>query len=100
MLKNNSVRDRISFGYSPQEPSATLPLVLAKVGEKVRVVSIAAKHEIQSYLANLGLLPDVEVQVLNRSRTGPLLVLVKGSRLALGRGLGRQIMVEEGKDYS
>jgi ferrous iron transport protein A len=73
--------------------SAHLPLTLMQVGKKVKIASITGGERVRARLANLGLLPDVEVQVLNRSKGGPLLLMVKGSRLALGQSLSSKIMV-------
>ena len=93
MRKNNRLSDQINLYHKPR---TNLPLILAKTGKKMRIDCIEGGHPVQSRLADLGVLPGVEVKVLNGSRSGPLLVMVKGSRLALGRGLGSMIMVEEG----
>ena len=95
MTPNNKVENQIHFVELSKKPHPNLPLILAKAGKKVRIASIEGGHPIQSRLADLGLFPNVEVQVLNGSRSGPLLVMVKGSRLALGRSLSSMIMVEE-----
>jgi len=89
------MENQINFIELSKKPCPRLPLILAIAGKKVRIASIEGGHQIQSRLADLGLFPNVEVQVLNGSRSGPLLVMVKGSRLALGRSLSSMIMVEE-----
>ena len=96
MHKEKRLRNRINFGDSSQKPRPNLPLILAKAGKKMKIDSIEGGYQVQSRLADIGMLPGVEVQVLNGSRSGPLLVMVKGSRFALGRGLSSMIMVEEG----
>lgn len=45
-------------------------------------------------LADLGFIPGSVVRVLRSFGSGPLLVEVKGSRVALGRGLAMKILVE------
>ena len=95
MRKHRKIENQVNFVEPSPKPRPNLPLILATSGKKVRIASIEGGHQIQSRLADLGLFPNMEVQVLNRSRSGPLLVMVKGSRLALGRGLSRMIMVEE-----
>ncbi len=45
-------------------------------------------------LADLGLLPGVRARVVRRSRGGPVLIEVKGSRLAVGHALAARIAVE------
>jgi ferrous iron transport protein A len=45
-------------------------------------------------LADLGLNLGMTVRVMHRDRHGPLILAVKDSRLALGRGMAHRIMVE------
>ena len=51
-----------------------------------------------SRLAAMGFTPGSRVTVVNNHRFGPVLVLVHGSRIALGRGEAAQVLVrpEEG----
>ena len=86
--------------FSQQRAVPFLPLVLAKSGKKLKISSIGGGDQTRSHLANLGLFPDEEVQILSHSKSGPLLVMVKGCRLALGRDLSRKIMVAEKDDLS
>ena len=95
MSQNTKMENLVNFIEPSQKLHPTRPLLLAEAGKKVKIASIEGGHPIQSRLAALGLFPNVEVQILNRPRGGPLLVMVKGSRLALGRGLSSMIMVEE-----
>jgi len=41
----------------------------------------------------MGLVPGVEVEVVNSSAKGPFVVSVKGTRLILGRGMVSKILV-------
>jgi ferrous iron transport protein A len=43
----------------------------------------------------MGFLPGVEIQMVNNSGIGPLTVIIKGTKLALGHGLARKILVKE-----
>jgi ferrous iron transport protein A len=49
-------------------------------------------------LAALGLTPGTELKVLQNLRHGPVLILVRDTRIALGRGEARKILVEESVD--
>jgi ferrous iron transport protein A len=61
----------------------------------VRISGIDGGHEVRARLATMGLLPGVTLAVLNRAPLGgPLLVEIAGSRIALGRGVARQVLVE------
>lgn len=69
------------------------PLSLAKEGEKVRIVRINAGHNLNSRLSSMGLLPSVEITVINNGHPGPVIVNVKNSKIMLGRGMAHKIMV-------
>lgn len=45
-------------------------------------------------LTHLGILPDTLVKIVRRGWGGPILIEVKGSKLALGRGLANKIVVK------
>jgi ferrous iron transport protein A len=49
-------------------------------------------------LAALGLTLGAEIEVLQNPGRGPVLVLVRGTRLALGRGQAAKIIVGETRD--
>ena len=44
---------------------------------------------------DLGLIPNARVKVTHAHSPGPIIVEVKDSRIALGRGAAMKIMVEE-----
>lgn len=69
------------------------PLSSTKAGEKVRLVSIDAGRGLNSRLASMGLLPNVEITVVNNGHPGPFVISVKGSKMMLGRGMAHKIMV-------
>jgi len=66
---------------------------MVKAGEKVRLVSINAGRGLNTRLASMGLLPNVEITVVNNSHPGPFVISVKGSKMMLGRGMAHKIMV-------
>lgn len=45
-------------------------------------------------IAELGFTPDTPIYILKSDGLGPILVEVKGSRLAVGRGIAMKIMVK------
>jgi Fe2+ transport system protein FeoA len=63
-------------------------------GEKVKVINIRAGWGLQRRLADLGLTPGVQVMITNSQRPGPVVLDLRGSRLALGHGVAHKIMVE------
>ena len=71
-----------------------MPLTMVKIGNRVRILNINAGRRLQSRLADLGLLPGVEVNVINSSFGGPLILGVKGSRIVIGHGMALKIDVQ------
>jgi ferrous iron transport protein A len=71
-----------------------MPLAMASPGEDVRLIAIHGGQRMRKRLADLGLNLGMTVRVLHDSAQGPLLVAVKDSRLALGRGMALKIFVE------
>ena len=45
-------------------------------------------------LTHLGFIPDTPIKVIKRGWGGPMLIEIKGSRLALGRGLCNKVIVK------
>jgi len=70
-----------------------IPLGDIHAGQTVRLVHIGGGCSLRSRLAALGLLPGVQLEMVRNSSSGPFVVAVKGSRLALGRGMARHILV-------
>jgi len=69
-----------------------IPLTEAPLGEPLRLVRIDAGHRMTHRLLDLGLTHGVELTVLQDSG-GPLLIRVRDSRIALGRGMARHLAV-------
>ena len=70
---------------------------MAKTGQKVRLVSIDAGCNLKNRLAAMGLVPDVEIIVAENSHPGPFVIIVKTTRLVLGRGMVNKITVSTGR---
>jgi Fe2+ transport system protein FeoA len=78
---------------SPNRGKDVVMLTLARAGQLVCVSAVDGSHGTGNRLAHLGLMSGHLVRMIRPSRHGPVVVEVKGSRLALGHGLARQIMV-------
>jgi Fe2+ transport system protein FeoA len=70
-----------------------LPLAMVGAGQSVKLVRVAAGKVLSRRLAELGLTPGVQLEIL-QDQGGPLLLAVRDSRLALGRGMAHKIIVE------
>jgi len=78
---------------------SNVPLTTLKKGEVGTVVSISAGHGkgggFEKRLMDMGLTPGTRVTVVKSAPFhGPVEVIVRGSRLALGRGMAKRIFVE------
>lgn len=71
-----------------------MPLTMVSPGEDVRLSAIRGGRRMRKRLADLGLNLGMTVRVVQRDGHGPLILGVKDTRLALGRGMAHKIMVE------
>ncbi len=69
----------------------SLPLVLISSGERVRVERFLGGSKMQGRLAAMGLTIGEEIEVINNC--GPIIISVRGTRLALGHGVAGKILV-------
>ena len=69
------------------------PLSMAPVGQELRLCQLCTGRRVARRLAELGLTPGVSLRVVQKAG-GPLLVSVRNSRVALGRGLAEQLQVQ------
>ncbi len=71
-----------------------MPLSFAPEGQLLKLVSIRGGWRVQKRLNALGLTPGTEVMIVSQNSGGPIILAVKDSRLAIGRGLLNHIQVE------
>jgi len=71
-----------------------IPLSMAKEGSLVRVVNVISGRGLMLRLAELGITPGSIIRVIKVFGSGPILLDVRGSRIALGRGMAMKIIVE------
>ena len=71
-------------------------MILSRVepGREVTLIDINGGKGVRSKLYSMGLVPGVILTVLSRNGTGPVMVAVKDSRLAIGCSMTRKIIVE------
>ena len=74
-----------------------MPLSMATQGDTVEVAMVRAGWGLQRRLADMGLTPGVKVSLLSSHKPGPVVIDVRGSRLALGYGVAHKIMVVAGE---
>jgi ferrous iron transport protein A len=64
------------------------------VNEKATILSFTAGRSATNRLASLGFTPGAQVCMTQNYGRGPLIVMVRGTRVALGRGEAAKILVE------
>jgi ferrous iron transport protein A len=75
--------------------SQLIPLAMVSPGKMVQVVGVRFGWGLRRKLADMGLTPGVTVRVLNNQIAGPVIIDLRGSRLALGRGMTQRVLVKE-----
>lgn len=70
-----------------------MPLALASLGEVKTILDFKGKDEIKKHLNSLGFVKGEKVQILGENQSG-MIVLIKGVRVALNKGLMSKIIVE------
>lgn len=70
-----------------------MPLTMLPVGKQAVVNACRAKDATKKFLENLGIIPGVSISVVSEI-SGNLIVSVKGSRIAINRGIAQQLMVQ------
>jgi len=71
----------------------SFPLALAPAYNSLEVVEVTAGHALKCRLCDMGVVPGAEIRLVSPETTGPVIIEVKGSRLALGRGVAQRVMV-------
>ncbi|MGD1816841.1 MAG: FeoA family protein [Pleomorphochaeta sp.] len=69
-----------------------MPLSMLGLGESKKVVSISASSELKDRLLSMGFVPGNSVKIINMNNMG-LVLEIKGTRLALNKGLAHLIQV-------
>ena len=75
-----------------------IPLAELAVNEHATIQSFAGGRTVTARLASLGFTPGAGIDMTQNYGHGPLIVTVRGTRVALGRGEAAKIIVVRG-DY-
>ena len=77
--------------------SPSISLCDAPIGQPVTLTGIKGGRKFHRRLVELGLTPGVQLKVMQDSG-GPLIIAVRDSRIALGRGMAKKIFVSKIKE--
>ncbi|MFP4353945.1 MAG: ferrous iron transport protein A [Phycisphaerae bacterium] len=62
-------------------------------GQEVILVGLDGGSQFVHRMAELGLTPGVRFRVIRRARLGPFIISIKDTRLMLGHGMTRKVLV-------
>ena len=69
-----------------------MSLAFANIGETKVIVDFVGKDEVKRHLQDMGFVKGESVKLLSENESG-LILLVKGVRVAINKGLASKIMV-------
>ncbi len=69
-----------------------MPLSMLSLGESKEIISISASPDLKQRLLSMGFVPGNSVTIVSMSNQG-LVLEIKGTRLALNKGLAHLIQV-------
>ena len=69
-----------------------MSLSMMSVGESGRIIEFRGKDSMKRYLQDLGFIKGEKIEVVGENQSG-LILLVKGVKIALNRGLASLIVV-------
>ena len=70
-----------------------MPLTMLSSGRDARIIACNTEGPTKKFLEALGIIPGVTISVISEMK-GNLIVCVKGSRLALNKGVAHQLLVQ------
>ena len=71
-----------------------MSLSKVNVGQKVVLNYMKYGLSLRKKLQEMGLTSGVEFVVISKTNSGPIIIEIRGTRLALGRGIAEKIDVE------
>ncbi|MDY2735737.1 FeoA family protein [Intestinibacter sp.] len=70
-----------------------MSLTMVSIGEQKIIIEIRAKEQVKRHLQNLGFITGEKIEVISENNSG-LILMVKGSKIALNRGMANKIIVQ------
>jgi len=77
--------------------ASPLPLTRLETGDRAILLDLGCGRRLASRLSTLGLTPGVPLTMVQNFHHGPLIITVRGTRVALGRGEAAKMLVRRGE---
>ncbi len=71
-----------------------IPLSMVAPGQHLQVIGIAAGRRVKRRLADLGLIPNIELDVVQNQGNGPMILAMGDTRIAIERGIAHKVLVQ------
>lgn len=78
--------------YSTEREGLIMSLSMMSVGESGRIIEFRGKDSMKRHLQDIGFIKGEKIEVVGENQSG-LILLVKGVKIALNRGLASLIVV-------
>ncbi|MDI6810159.1 MAG: FeoA family protein [archaeon] len=73
-----------------------VPLTMLLLGERAKIVALGAGSGRQRHFRTMGLMEGKIVEIIAaQPARGSLVIDVEGTRIAIGRGMARQILIQK-----
>lgn len=72
-------------------------LIEGQLGGVYRVKASEVPKALHRRLEALGMTMEATIKIIHKKRNGSMVVVLRGSRFAIGKGIAQRIMVEEAK---
>ncbi len=94
-LVKGGPESRMSPKEQRQGSRKIIPITDLKPGQKAIITLVRGNRKVTQRLADLGLTPETSISILKSAPfNGPIEVAVRGSKLAIGREIAENIMVQ------
>ncbi len=81
--------------HGSNDPQQSIALSEMNAGQAGVVISFQGGRMVRNRLASLGFTPGVQISMIQNYGHGPLIVSLRGTRVALGRGEAARIFVRQ-----
>ncbi|MBA7589164.1 hypothetical protein ES708_31241 [subsurface metagenome] len=82
-------------GKTPQINNGIMTMADAVQGRKYRIIKTDGGYRLNSRLCAMGFIPNEIFYVSGASRGGPLCIVIKGTKFAIGRGMAERIQIRK-----
>lgn len=95
-ILEHALSDEVASALKKSVSKGKFPVTLSSLttGQSARIVSLSCGRSACRRLQELGLLPGTEIKIIRSGRFLPIELSVRGTSIALGRGLAEKIFVE------